>query len=276
MRLPNSLQEFFHRLDDETRIGKDSTPGRPDVAHLGELLFGLLFPGAHCRDAAEARYTRASRQFEKLLNPITANESQTKRLATGLFQKLPGIYDDLIHDAEAIYRFDPAARSIDEVVQGYPGFLAISIYRIAHQLLLEKIPLLPRFLAEYAHSRTGIDIHPGARIGRSFFVDHGTGIVIGETAIVGNDVKLYQGVTLGAIQVEKSHANRKRHPTIEDNCTIYANCTVLGGTTVIGHDSVIGGNTWITRSIPPNSLVMHQANIVVRPRQFNEPINFSI
>ncbi len=276
MSSSDPLQEFLHRLDGETRIGKDSTPGRLEIANLAEQLFGLLFPGAHCLDTAEVRYSETHRQFENLLIRITTDEARTQQLTVSLFRQLPAIYDDLVGDAETIYRFDPAANSVDEVVQGYPGFFAITIYRIAHLLYLQKVPLLPRFLAEYAHSRTGIDINPGAQIGRSFIVDHGTGIVIGETAIVGNDVRIYQGVTLGAIQVDKSLANTKRHPTIEDNCTIYSNCTILGGDTVIGHDSVIGGNTWITRSVPPFSLVIHKANIDVRPRRSNEPINFSI
>ena len=186
----DTIKEFLHRLDDETRIGRDTTPGRLEIANLAEQLFGLLFPGAHCQDNAETRYSASSQMFGNLLNRITADDARTQLLTSGLFQQLPGMYDDLIRDAETIYRFDPAANSIDEVVQGYPGFFAITIYRIAHELYVQKVPLLPRFLAEYAHSRTGIDINPGAQIGRSFFVDHGTGIVIGETAIVGNNVKI--------------------------------------------------------------------------------------
>jgi serine O-acetyltransferase len=136
--------------------------------------------------------------------------------------------------------------------------------------------LLPRFFAEYAHSRTGIDIHPAAEIGHSFFIDHGTGVVIGATAVIGNHVKIYQGVTLGALQVQKSMANTKRHPTIEDNVIVYANSTILGGDTVIGHDSVIGGNSWITASIAPYSVVLHQPQVKVRSKPFEEPINFVI
>lgn len=139
-----------------------------------------------------------------------------------------------------------------------------------------EVPLLPRFFAEYAHGRTGIDIHPAAEIGHSFFIDHGTGVVIGQTAVIGNHVKIYQGVTLGALQVQKSMANTKRHPTIEDNVIIYANSTILGGDTVIGHSSVIGGNSWITGSIAPYSVVLHQPQVKVRSKPLEEPINFVI
>jgi serine O-acetyltransferase len=138
------------------------------------------------------------------------------------------------------------------------------------------VPLLPRLLSEYAHSKTGIDIHPGATIGNSFFIDHGTGVVIGATTIIGNHVRIYQGVTLGALQVDKSLANTKRHPTIEDNCVIYANSTILGGKTTVGHDSVVGGNTWLTESVPPYSIVVHQSKVKVRTRGLEEPIHFVI
>ena len=155
---------------------------------------------------------------------------------------------------------DPAAESRDEVVVAYPGFLAIAIYRIAHALHLLGVPLLPRLLAEVAHTRTGHRHPPGRHASAaSFCIDHGTGIVIGETAVIGDDVKLYQGVTLGALSVRKSAAGTKRHPTIEDRVVIYANATVLGGDTVVGHDCVIGGNVWLTNSVPPNSLVYHRA-----------------
>jgi serine O-acetyltransferase len=179
-------------------------------------------------------------------------------------------------DADAFFRYDPAAVSIAEVLAAYPGFRAIAVYRIAHQLHEQGVPLLPRLLSEYAHSQTGIDIHPAARIGRAFFIDHGTGVVIGATTVIGDEVRIYQGVTLGALQVDKSLAAVKRHPTIEDNCVIYANSTILGGNTVIGHDSIIGGNTWITAAVPPHSVVLHQPRSSMRSRPFEEPINFVI
>jgi len=185
--------------------------------------------------------------------------------------------DNLWKDAQAIYDGDPAAESIDEVIIAYPGFLAISIYRFAHELYLLKIPLLPRLLSEYAHQVTGIDINPGAKIGDSFFIDHGTGIVIGETAEIGNNVKIYQGVTLGAMSVEKELAKMKRHPTIEDNVIIYSQAVILGGDTRIGHDSVIGGNVWLTQSVPPHSVVYHTSEVKVRKNgKFDAAIDFVI
>jgi serine O-acetyltransferase len=178
--------------------------------------------------------------------------------------------------AVAFYKFDPAAVSVDEVVATYPGFQAIAYYRLAHELHQLGVPMIPRFFTEYVHGATGIDIHPAATVGRAFFIDHGTGVVIGATAVIGDNVKIYQGVTLGALQVDKSLANTKRHPTIEDGCVIYANSTILGGNTVVGHDSVIGGNTWLTQSVPPFSVVLHQPQIKVRTRPLDEPINFVI
>ena len=164
-------------------------------------------------------------------------------------------------DAEALLAGDPAAHSLEEVLLCYPGLLAIATYRIAHFFQTKSIPIIPRMMAEIAHEKTGIDIHPGAEIGESFFIDHGTGVVIGETAIIGKNVKIYQGVTLGALSVDKSLAQIKRHPTIEDFCVIYSHATILGGETVIGHHSVIGGNVWMTKSVLPNSLVYHKSEV---------------
>ncbi|HET6766244.1 MAG TPA: serine O-acetyltransferase EpsC, partial [Chitinophagaceae bacterium] len=166
-------------------------------------------------------------------------------------------------DIEALLAGDPAARTRFEIVRAYPGFYAISFYRIAHALIDLDIPLLPRIITEYAHSKTGIDIHPAAEIGEHFFIDHGTGIVIGETTIIGDHVKLYQGVTLGALSVDKALASVKRHPTVEDHVIIYSGATILGGDTVIGHNSIIGGNVWLTKSIPSCSTVYHRPDIEV-------------
>lgn len=171
--------------------------------------------------------------------------------------KLPDLLEKLNLDAKACVDFDPACRSIEEVYIAYPGFYAISIYRFSHELFLLNIPLIPRLMSEYAHRLTGVDIHPGATIGDSVFIDHATGIVIGETCVIKNNVKIYQGVTLGALQVNKSLQNTKRHPTVEDNVIIYSNATILGGKTVIGADSIIGGNVWLTKSVPKNSFVYH-------------------
>jgi serine O-acetyltransferase len=164
-------------------------------------------------------------------------------------------------DAEAAYDNDPAAKSVREVYLAYPGFYAITMYRISHVLWDLNIPILPRMISEYAHSVTGTDIHPGAEIGNSFFIDHATGVVIGETSVIGDNVIIYQGVTLGGIKVEKALENVKRHPTIMDNVTIYANATVLGGDVVIGKNSTIGANVWITQSIPENSIVTYKSDI---------------
>ena len=179
-------------------------------------------------------------------------------------------------DIIAFEQSDPAATSQVEVIATYPGFLASSVYRIAHALYELQVPLLPRICTEYAHRQTGIDIHPAAQIGHSFFIDHGTGVVIGATCIVGNHVKIYQGVTLGALQVDKSMAEQKRHPTIEDHVVIYANATILGGKTVVGHHSVIGGNTWLTKSVEPWSVVQHESQVRIRPKHLQDTINFVI
>ena len=177
-----------------------------------------------------------------------------------LLERLPAMRELLAGDVRAHYDGDPAARSFDEVVFCYPGLYAITVYRAAHELWQMDIPLLPRIMTEHAHGRTGIDIHPGAQIGKNFFIDHGTGVVIGETTEIGNNVRIYQGVTLGALSFPTDeHGNimrgHKRHPTIEDNVTIYSGATILGGETTIGENSVIGGNVWITSSVPPNTTV---------------------
>ena len=179
--------------------------------------------------------------------------------AIRFLERLPEIRKILTTDVHAAYQGDPAAKTIDEVVISYPGVLAITVHRIAHQLRQQEIPLLPRVISEYAHSVTGIDIHPGATIGSSFFIDHGTGVVIGETTEIGERVRIYQGVTLGALSLPKDEVEQlrheKRHPTIEDDVTIYAGATILGGETVIGRSSVIGGSVWITSSVPPGTKV---------------------
>jgi len=167
----------------------------------------------------------------------------------------------LILDAEAAYNNDPAAKSLREVYLAYPGFYAITLYRISRILWLLDIPVLPRMISEYAHSVTGTDIHPGAHIGNSFFIDHATGVVIGETSVIGDNVIIYQGVTLGGIKVDKALENVKRHPTILDNVTIYANATILGGDVTIGENSIIGANVWITQSIPKDSIVTYRSDI---------------
>jgi serine O-acetyltransferase len=181
-----------------------------------------------------------------------------------IIRKIPMIRGILEGDVQAAYDGDPAAKSFDEIIFSYPGLRAIMVHRIAHELYLQEVPLLPRIMSEYAHAQTGIDIHPGATIGRNFFIDHGTGVVVGETTVIGDNVKIYQGVTLGALSFPKDERGNllrgiKRHPTLEDNVTVYSGATILGGDTVIGRGSTVGGNVWLTRSVPPGTRVVIEA-----------------
>lgn len=205
---------------------------------------------------------RLQKELERILrhNPTQGNANPTQ-VAAQFFNALPHICDKLQNDVTAMYEGDPAAKSRGEVIRTYPGFYAIAAYRIAHYLHDAGIQGIPRIITEHAHSKTGIDIHPGAKIGEHFCIDHGTGVVIGETSVIGNHVKIYQGVTLGALSVNKGDAERKRHPTIEDNVVIYAGATILGGDTIIGKNSIIGGNVWLTRSVPPESKIYYQAKM---------------
>lgn len=180
-----------------------------------------------------------------------------------LVAALPDLADALYADARFTLERDPAARHVDEVIIAYPGFAATVLHRVANRLWNFGVPLLPRFLAEYAHSRTGVDIHPGATIGGPVCIDHGTGVVIGETSVIGKRVTVYQGVTLGALRVSRAAARSKRHPTIEDDVTIYANATILGGDTVIGRGSVVGGNVWVTRSVPAGSVIVRKSDTAI-------------
>lgn len=232
------------------------------------VLFPHFCPSAHqSAQAIEAALAQLERDLGQTIAPLLGSPSRAADdIARDFFEALPGIHAALHLDAEAINSGDPAAESLDEVILAYPGFTAIAIHRLAHALHGLRVPIFPRVLGEYAHQLTGIDIHPGATIGPSFAVDHGTGIVIGESAVIGRGVKVYQGVTLGALSVKKSLARSKRHPTIEDNVVIYAQAVILGGDTVVGHDSVIGGNVWLTASVPPFSFVQQESTATVRPR----------
>lgn len=243
---------------------------RSQTRALAERALEVLFPHfaddlTASRAALERDLRRLELALEALLESLSLNYPKLDRtIARRFVERLPGIYHLLRLDAEAIEQGDPAARSIDEVILTYPGFYAIAIYRLAHVLHRFGVPLVPRLLTEFAHQKTGVDIHPGATIGRRFTIDHGTGVVIGETTVIGDGVKLYQGVTLGALTVQKALADKKRHPTLEDGVVVYSNATILGGETVIGRDSVIGGNAWLTSSVPPKSVVTHKSE--VRPR----------
>ena len=227
-------------------------------------LLGLLFPHFatpdQAADGVAGEISALRSLLEQALSGSVAPSEDQAAVVERVFSRLAVIREGVLLDARAIYEGDPAAHSLDEVIVAYPGFLAIAVHRIAHELYPDA-PLFARLLSEVAHSATGIDIHPGARIGPSFAIDHGTGIVIGETAVLGEFVRLYQGVTMGAARVNKGLQSVKRHPTIGDHVVIYANATILGGQTVIGHGSRIGGNVWLTRSVPPYSVVMPTARV---------------
>ena len=242
-------------------------PLKRDVADITDALIGGLYPQLATEPAADAadlarRIDRACHRFGAVAEPLCS--SVASDLAAGLLAALPEVHDHSLEDAAAILAGDPAAESLDEVIAAYPGFLAIAVHRLAHAVHSLGVPVVPRLMAELAHSRSGVDIHPAANIGRRLCIDHATGIVICETTVIGDDVKLYQGVTLGALSVSKREAGTKRHPTIGDRVVIYANATVLGGDTTIGADSIIGGNVFLTSSVPPGSLVYQTSDYRVR------------
>lgn len=232
-----------------------------------EDLLGLLFPEYSVQNIREEEDVKSKLENlqAQLASILTRNihlhSGDGEKLAKRFFTELELVFDWINQDVDAMFSGDPAAKSRTEILRSYPGFYAISAYRIAHLLLELGIKLIPRMITEFAHSKTGIDIHPGAKIGQSFCIDHGTGVVIGETTVIGNHVKIYQGVTLGALSVDKADADIKRHPTIEDNVVIYAGATILGGKTTIGMNSVIGGNVWLTKSVLPGSKVYYQTQM---------------
>ena len=259
-----------------------SLPLRNETHKFVDDLLQLLFPHFteqtyYDPEEIESKIHLLGRNLKTILHSINQESSDTDHIVSEFIHKIPIINKRLWDDADAIYKGDPAAESIDEVILAYPGFLAIAIYRFAHELYELKVPLIPRIMTEYAHQKTGVDIHPGAKIGKSFCIDHGTGVVIGETTEIGDNVKIYQGVTLGALSVEKELAKTKRHPTIEDNVVIYSQAVILGGNTIIGKNSVVGGNAWITQSIPAYSVVYHKSEVKVRNSEdYEEPIDFVI
>ncbi len=244
---------------------------------LYQFMFGCGRTNTNTESDLHELYRQLKEQLTSLLKEINGMDEEIGMHTKQFFDALPYIYQKLIKDAEVVVNFDPAAESLQEVLAAYPGIYAIAIYRISHQLHIQGIKTLPRILGEYAHSITGIDIHPGAAIGESFFIDHGTGIVIGGTTIIGNNVKIYQGVTLGALNVSKELAKVKRHPTIEDDVIIYSGATILGGDTVIGTHSVIGGNVWLTNSVLPHSIVYHKSEVSIRDKNpLPDVLNFVI
>lgn len=266
---------------------KGNLPSRSVIIDLVRELRSVLFPGYFGADTSAFMfpehyvgfrlndlYDRLREQIEIALlyhgEPEEKAEESATEITGRFIKRLPEIQTMLLKDVQAGFDGDPAAKSKEEIIFSYPGFYAIYIYRMAHELYLEKVPFIPRIMSEFAHGKTGIDINPGACIGEYFFIDHGTGVVIGETTKIGRNVKIYQGVTLGALSTRKGQqlANIKRHPTIEDNVTIYSNSTVLGGETVIGENTIIGGNTFITESIPANTKVSAKSPelVIKKPR----------
>jgi serine O-acetyltransferase len=265
-----NFAQILKDLRDDHSLGFQLKKGSQDFV---DNLLAMLFPhfckeGFFTVNEIGARLVLIERDLKRLLVPILGDShSAVEKITQNFMNSLTDIHKKLWLDAEAIYSGDPAAENIDEVILAYPGFTAIAIYRFAHEFYKLKIPIFPRLLTEYAHQITGIDIHPGAQIGIPFAIDHGTGIVVGESAVIGNNVKIYQGVTLGALSVDKKLAKSKRHPTVEDDVVIYAQAVILGGDTVVGHHSIIGGNVWLTESVPPYSFVYQESKAIVRPKE---------
>lgn len=294
-RVSRQLLDSYLSDERARRISRRYLPGRENIAGILHRVLDLLYPGyygrldlnrenlaAHVNESVEALAPMLEREIEHCLcygreRDETGPQSgecapRARELAEAFMQRLPAIRALLVRDVQAAYDGDPAATNLDEIILAYPGLLAVSVYRIAHVLYELGVPMMARIMTEWAHSRTGCDIHPGARIGAAFFIDHATGVVIGETTDIGEGVKLYQGVTLGALSFPKDASGhlirgRKRHPTVEDGVTLYAHATVLGGQTVIGAGSVIGGSVFLTRSVPPRSRVsLKEPDLRVAPR----------
>ena len=277
-----TLKDFSNYLFDQYNKFRKEVPSMIKAHNFTDNIINFLFPVKTERRCTqpqiELNLAQLQLDFKDLLGPLEKVLDEPIDINTEkFFKKLPEIYESLIKDAKIFLDSDPAARSIESVILYYPGFYSIAIYRLSHVLYKLKIPFLPRMIGEYAHSNTGIDIHPGAEIGENFFIDHGTGVVIGETTIIGNNVKIYQGVTLGAIYVKKSMGGKKRHPTIEDNVIVYSGSTILGGDTVVGHDTIVGGNVWLTKSVPSYSVVYHESKTVIRDSKNRpDPTDFVI
>jgi serine O-acetyltransferase len=293
LQLPDVAESIIDSCYDEesfTHIDYEPIPHEGYVADIINKLKEILFPGYFTREkidpvnlkyyigqAVSILFDMLSVQIAHSIRhdcfrydlPCTECDEQGQKLALVLLESIPSIRKILATDVRAVYEGDPAAKSYDEIIFSYPGIFAITVFRIAHKLFELQVPLLPRIMTEYAHSLTGIDIHPGADIGESFVIDHGTGVVIGETTTIGKNVRIYQGVTLGALSLPKDAGERlrgkKRHPTIEDDVIVYSGATILGGDTVIGARSLIGGNVWITKSVPPDTkVIMETPKLVYR------------
>lgn len=287
--LENTVKELISSYNQDggvNHIGGPSLPSRESIKNILLNIESIMFPGFQADEKIDENILsyRTNEKISLIFKDLYAEIKKSmcfklklenrcsctdcsklaKKHTEYFISKLTEIRSKLLLDVVAAQVGDPAASSMEEIILSYPGLKAVMIYRIAHQFYKMGIPLIPRMMGEYAHSETGIDIHPGATIGDSFFIDHGTGVVIGETTIIGDRVKIYQGVTLGALSVKKEEANTKRHPTIEDDVTIYAGATILGGETVVGRSSVIGGNVWIIKSVLPDT------------RLYNRPMEYVI
>ena len=282
--LPEKVEKIIESCSDTecyTHIDYDPIPSKAAVIEIIDKIREVLFPGYFSRekvDPVTLKYvigqsvsTIFETVSEQIINsirhdclrysqPCSDCVERGQKICLDFLETIPEIRKTLATDVRATFEGDPAAKNYDEIVFSYPGIFAISVYRVAHTLYQLGVPLLPRIMTEYAHGETGIDIHPGAKIGERFVIDHGTGVVIGESTVIGRNVRIYQGVTLGALSVPKDAADKlrgqKRHPTIEEDVIIYSGATILGGKTVIGARSVIGGNVWITESVPPDTQVM--------------------
>ena len=262
------INALINEMDDQAtklNIKKIPSVSLEEIEDLIILFKKALFPGVFhvienkdIQPFLESILYQLKFKLNHCINSYNHSISKSDTITTKILEQLPKLKRTLSSDIQAIFDGDPAARGQEEVIIAYPSFEAIMVYRIAHELGLNKCQLLARTCSGIAHRNTGIDIHPSAQIGNNFCIDHGTGIVIGETSIIGNHVKMYQGVTIGALSVAKKHQNKKRHPTIEDGVTIYAGATILGGTTTIGKNSIIGGNVWLTKSVPEHSKIYNQ------------------
>ena len=307
IELADSFMESYRQVGGINHLDGPNLPSKPAIQAIISDLESLLFPGFKSEEAiapGSLKYTIAetisrvlrnlsteiarSLCFERRIledpacagpgerGELSACRAESEQLALEILREFPRIRRLVQKDVEAAFQGDPAAKSHEEIILSYPGIEGISIHRIAHELWNRGVPLIPRMMSEIVHAKSGIDIHPGATIGESFFIDHATGVVIGETTLIGNWVKIYQGVTLGALSVDKNKANTKRHPTIGDRVTIYAGATILGGKTVIGADSVIGGNVWLTSSVPAGSKIYNKASDYVVTNSFENVPNFQI
>ena len=263
------MSKFYKSLfDNHQRI--EENPNLEKVIELSDRLLRLLFPERCSKEymmqrELELEFEEIQIEFIHLIakvKPFLKNPCDL--IVEKFFNRIPSIYEEMRKDATAITKNDPAALDELEVIKTYPGFYAIAIYRLAHELHKLNVPYIPRVLSEGVHSKTGIDIHPGANIGSSFCIDHGTGIVIGETCEIGENVKVYQNVTLGALSVSKEMSNTKRHPTLGDNVVVYSGATILGGESIVGENTIIGGNVWLTHGVPANVKVYNRSEVVIK------------